>query len=135
MKIPQSRVKPGQDCPRRARADHEGAQAWRVGLPESWLGQVVTPIFYTRHYEYEMAASRVVGYETAMQPCYCRYDVEITEPRSDDDELWYPGVVYAEQLCGWRLRDERWLIRRQLWHGEECAAPQVFFTLSEEMPR
>jgi hypothetical protein len=108
---------------------------WRKGLPLAWLAQVVRPVFFTLHREYEIRAERVIGYETEDQPCYCRHEVVISELRTDDDEHWFMMPVYAEHLAGWRLVDDRWLIRRQVSSGEDCSSSRAFFTLATEMPR
>ncbi|PAS95026.1 MAG: hypothetical protein CGU29_00840 [Candidatus Dactylopiibacterium carminicum] len=108
---------------------------WRTGLPLAWLTQVVRPVFFSTHRDYEVDATRVTGYEYEDRPCYCHYDVLITELRSDDDETWFMAPLYGEQLTGWRLIDDRWLIRRQIFQGEDCQASQSFFTFSGEMPR
>lgn len=120
---------------RRATCGAEDRHDWREGLPQDWLGQVVRPVFFSRHRDYEIEAERVIGYEVEDEPCYCSYRVVLAELRSDDDETWFMALSHAEQLIGWRLVDDRWLIRRQISQGEDCQGSQAFFTLSAEMPR
>lgn len=108
---------------------------WREELPLSWFVQVVVPKYFSFQRDYEINAARVIGDESEGQPCYCRYDAVLTELRSDDDEYWFSAPVYGEQLSGWRLIDDRWLIHRRIFHGEDCQFAQSFFTFAEEMPR
>lgn len=109
---------------------------WRLGLPGEWLSQVVRPWIFTRQRDAGMDAERVLGYAAeGDEPCYCRFVATLRELRCDDDEHWYMAPTYGEQLAGWRLRDDRWLIHRRIFHGEDCQAAQSFFTFSDSMPR
>lgn len=128
---PSKRAQPARPGTCGAQARHD----WREGLPPDWLAQVVQPVFFSRHRDYEIEAERVIGYEVEDEPCYCSYRVVLTELRSDDDETWFMQPVHAERLTGWRLVDARWLILRQISQGEDCLGVQAFFSFSGEMPR
>jgi hypothetical protein len=123
-------------CAKRTRPGKAAfAHDWQSGLPTAWRTQVVRPVFFSTQREYEIDAIRIVGHETEDQPCYCHYHAVITALRCDEDDVWFVTPVYGEELTGWRLIDDRWLIRRQIFHGEDCQASQSFFSFSGEMPR
>lgn len=117
------------------RADRADESLWKEGLPEAWRSEVVHPVFFVRHKEYEIEAERVIGYEVEDEPCYCKLRAVITELRSDEDDNWQVVPVYSEHLIAWRLFDGRWLVLRQVFKGEDCSASRAFFTFAEQMPR
>ena len=82
-----------------------------------------------------MSAKRTVGYDEDDQPCYCAFHYVLTTLKSDDGELFYEAPEYAEALSSWRLRDERWLIYREVIANPSAGFVQKFFTLSDSMPR
>ena len=116
-------------------ADRAHEAEWREDLPEDWRAQVVRPAFFVQHKEYEIAAERVIGYETEEEACYCRFRAEITEWCTDEEGDWCIVPLYGEHLSAWRLIDDRWLVLRRLFHQEDGASSHAFFSFSEEMPK
>lgn len=110
-------------------------QDWRRGLPPEWCEQVVEAFDFDRFVEYEIAASRCFAYDIDGTVCFYSHDYALEEARSDDDEEFYRVVTSAETVRAWRLRDERWLIFRQLYSGDDCAPQRGFFVLAEQPPR
>lgn len=103
-------------------------------LPATWRDMVVEPLRLALHEDYEVRASRAIGYDEDDAPCFCTYDYELRESYSDDDEEFYDVIAYAESLAAWRLRDGRWLIHRRIATGGEEAGAQTFYSFSEAMP-
>lgn len=126
-----------RQSPRRARWPRE--YPWCDGLPPTWREQVVVPLDFDIHRDHELAAQRVFGRDEDGAPCYYAHRWTISEPCSDDDEEFYLRPSAGESVTAWRLRDERWLVRRVvLGNGngnDRCAAAQPFFVFSESMPR
>lgn len=116
---------PGQPCRPR----------WQARLPERWRAEAIAPASFRVYREYEVPARRVVGEDSAGEPCFCAYDYRLTDLRSDDDEELYCALAYEETVRAWRLRDGRWLVHRyRLPFGEdgEAIADLGFQT---QMPR
>lgn len=107
---------------------------WLHGLPAEWREQVIEPFDIDRFVEYEMAASRCLGYDIDGALCFYSHEYALEEARSDDDEEFYRVVTHGETVHAWRLRDERWLIFRQ-HTGDDCAPQRAFFMLAEHPPR
>lgn len=95
----------------------------------------MAPIAIDRFVEYEMAASRCLGYDGDGLVCFYGHHYALEEPRSDDDEEFYRVVTAGETVRAWRLRDDRWLIYRQTHGGDDCAPRRGFFSLAEQPPR
>jgi hypothetical protein len=116
----------------------ENDTRWLAHLPAEWR-DLVDPPWEFRQYQDDqgeaLAAVRVVGYDVDGQPCYTAHRVDFIEPRSDDDEVFYTVVTYGEELAAWRLRDERWLIWREIRTEENQEDARSFYSLSQEMPR
>ncbi|THF56894.1 hypothetical protein [Pseudothauera rhizosphaerae] len=108
---------------------------WREGLPVAWRDQVVAPLDFEIHRDEELAAQRVFGRDADGTPCYYAHAWTMSEPCSDDDEEFYLVATAGESVTAWRLRDERWLVRRVVMGNERCVAPQPFYVFSESMPR
>jgi hypothetical protein len=121
--------------PRTRRTQRQPAQAnWRRGLPAEWCEQVIEPFDVDRFVEYEMAASRCLGYDIDGGICFYSHDYAVEEPRTDDDEEFYRVVTHGETVRAWRLRDGRWLIFRQQRTGDDCTPQRGFFILAETPP-
>ena len=111
------------------------AHPWLEGLPVAWRDQVWAPIDFEIHCDTELMARRVIGRDVDGCPCYYAHEWTLREPFSDDDEEFYLVALAGEALTAWRLRDERWLVRREV-RGAECSGPsRPFFVFSESMPR
>ena len=125
------RTSPASGLPARQREP----TTWLHGLPAKWREQVITPFDIDRFVEYEMAASRCLGYDIDGALCFYSHDYAVEESRSDDDEEFYRVVTHSETVRAWRLRDDRWLIFRQQPTGDDCAPPRGFFMLADHPPR
>lgn len=110
-------------------------RSWQEHLPQEWRELVIAPLDLRRYQDYEMAADRVVGYDADDKPCYTSHRFSLTEPRSDDGEEFYTVLAYGEELAAWRLRDERWLVWREIHADEDCQSARSFYTLAQGMPR
>lgn len=108
---------------------------WLAYLPSEWREMVIAPLDFALHHEYEVAASRCLGYDVDGQTCYYAHGYALNEVRSDDDEEFYQVVVYGESVHAWRLRDDRWLIHRIVHHCGEGAPGRGFYSFSEQCPR
>ena len=108
---------------------------WRRHLPADWREQVIAPLDFTEHREYEMPASRILGYDADGALCYYAHSYAMTESRSDNDEDFYQVVTYGETVHAWRLRDERWLTWRVVHTGDDCDAQRGFYIFSDRPPR
>ncbi|MBK1700617.1 hypothetical protein [Thiococcus pfennigii] len=108
---------------------------WWSQLTPEWRHQVVVPQRFRVFEEYEVAASRILGYDEAGDPCFCACDYRLTELRSDDDEEFYQAAVYAESLTTWRLLDGRWLVYRRVEPLGEEGEALGGFNVAERMPR
>ncbi|MGB4672857.1 MAG: hypothetical protein WBH99_02785 [Azovibrio sp.] len=110
-------------------------RSWQEHLPQDWRELVVAPLDLRRYQDYELAAHRVVGYDADGKPCYTAHRFSLAEPRSDDGEEFYTVLAYGEELAAWRLRDERWLVWREVRAEETCEQARSFYCLSQDMPR
>ena len=108
--------------------------AWLDYLPVEWREMAITPLDFVEYHEYEVAASRCLGYDVDGQTCYYAHGYALNEPRSDDDEEFYQVVVYSESVHAWRLRDDRWLIHRIVHHCGEGAPGRGFYSFAERCP-
>ena len=106
------------------------------GLPAHWGDSVVAPLVFEVQREYEIPAARIIGRDEDDLSCYCAYSYSLPELCCDDDDVFYEAAVYAEELCAWRLRDGRWLVRRiVLTRDDEEESAEASYCLSEAMPR
>lgn len=110
------------------------APDWQRNLPAEWRVAAVAPLDFAIHREYEMPASRTLGYDEDSVPCYYHHHFVLDAPRTDDDEEFYAAVVYKEEVEAWRLRDGRWLVWRRASHDEDCRSSRGFYSFSERMP-
>ena len=108
---------------------------WLAYLPSEWREMAITPLDFVEYHEYEVAASRCLGYDVDGQTCYYAHGYALNEPRSDDDEEFYQVVVYSESVHAWRLRDDRWLIHRIVHHCGEGAPGRGFYSFAERCPQ
>jgi len=120
------------DAPRRRK---ERDPDWRKELPRDWRSFAIAPLSFATHRDYEMPASRTLGYDEEMQPCFYRHTYMLGALYSDDDEEYYADIAYGEEVCAWRLRDERWLIWRMVHEDGGGRASRGFYSFSENMPR
>jgi hypothetical protein len=126
------RSRPIRQTPSRQRKED---QSWQTHLPPEWRSQVESPLELRRYQDYEMAATRVVGYDADDQPCYTAYRFSLVEPHSDNGEEFYSVLTYDEELSAWRLRDDRWLIWREIRSKENRGEARSFYCLAQTMPR
>lgn len=120
-----------RSCQRNASAS--GPQ-WLVWLPREWHEKAVVPLTFSEHHDYEVAAVRCRGYDAGGAACYYAHGYRLDEIRSDDDEEYYPVVVYSEAVHAWRLYDGRWLVHR-IRHACGAGAPgRAVYTLCESCP-
>ncbi|AGA89668.1 hypothetical protein Thimo_0832 [Thioflavicoccus mobilis 8321] len=115
--------------------DNGNQPLWWSQLTPAWRHQVVVPHSFHVFEEYEVAASRVLGYDEVGERCFCAYDYRLTDLRSDDDEEFYQAAVYTESLATWRLLDGRWLVYRRVEPLGEDGEVVSGFSISAQMPR
>ena len=108
---------------------------WQKDLPEEWRAAVIGPLDFATWKEYEMPASRSLGYDEDGKPCYYRHVFLLDALRWDDDEEFYAAIVYGEDVHAWRLRDERWLIWRVVHQEDDSRSGRGFYSFSDSMPR
>lgn len=108
---------------------------WQNGLPAEWRVAAIAPLHFATFREYEIPASRTLGYDEDGLPCYYHHSYVLGELRSDDDEEFYEHIAYGEEVEAWRLRDERWLIWRIVHEDGVCRGNRGFYSFSERMPR
>jgi hypothetical protein len=118
-----------------ARNFQAGEPDWSACLPAAWRAMAEAPLHIVEHREYEMAASRWLGYDADERLCYYAHHYLIEACRSDDDEEFYLAVAGGETLQAWRLRDERWLIYRQPVADDHPSPKRGFYSFSMEAPR
>lgn len=118
-----------------ARRAPERTPDWAGALPAEWRAAAIAPLQFAMHQEYEMPASRTLGYDADGAACYYRHTFLLDTVRSDDDEEFYQAFVYGEEIEAWRLRDERWLVWRRVRREEDCSEARGFYSFSESMPR
>ncbi len=107
---------------------------WQKGIPTEWRDAATVPIHFTNHREYEIPASRTLGYDEEDSVCYYRHTYILKTLCSDDGEEFYEAIVYGEEVEAWRLRDERWLVWRIVHEESGCRTNRGFFSFSEKMP-
>jgi hypothetical protein len=108
---------------------------WQKHLPPEYRALVIAPLDIRCYRDYEMTAERDVGHDEDDKPCFTAHRFGLFEPRSDDDEEFYSVLAYGESLAAWRLRDDRWLIWREIISEENCGEARSFYCLAQEMPR
>ena len=108
---------------------------WQQRLPLQWRAMVVGPLRFALHREYEVAASRMFGYDEDERPCYYHHQFHLDAPRTDDGEDFYAALVYGEEVEAWRLVDGRWLVWKAIAREEDEGIARGFFQFSQEMPR
>lgn len=109
--------------------------AWTDKLPSKWRPMIVAPLVFHCHTEYEITASRTLGEDEDGRRCYYAHDYLLVGERSDDGEDFYRAVDYGEKVCAWRLRDERWLIYREVITRDDVAPGRSFYNFATECPR
>jgi hypothetical protein len=123
-------------CPDAALRHHDSSTPdWQQGLPEQWRTHAIAPLRLTTHRDYEMPASRTLGYDKDGLTCFYRHAFVLGEPRSDDDEEFYEVMVHGEEVQAWRLLDERWLVWRVTRKEDDCRGQQGFYSFAQSMPR
>lgn len=121
-----AQVRPLYDGPHHQEEVPPSAVDWRHFLPRGWDQVVESPLYCRIYREYEMEASRCIGYDADDQPCFAAHRFVL------DTSGEPPG--YAEEMAAWRLRDERWLVFR-LVSTRSDVLPRGFYSISPEMPR
>lgn len=123
----------GQSTQPCRKANHD--PAWNKGLPVEWREAAIAPIRFASHREYEIPASRTLGYDEEGAACYYRHLYILRALCSDDDEEFYEALAYGEEVEAWRLRDDRWLIWRIVHEDGVCCDNRGFYSFSEHIPR
>jgi hypothetical protein len=108
---------------------------WQEHLPQKYQTEVIAPLAFRRYRDYEMPAERYVGEDEDGAPCFIAHRFGLFEPRSDDGEAFYTVLAYGESLAAWRLRDDRWLIWREIQSEAGDGEARSFYCLAQEMPR
>ncbi|NEX19629.1 hypothetical protein G3480_04760 [Thiorhodococcus mannitoliphagus] len=108
--------------------------SWSSLLTPEWRGRVITPGAFRVHHEHEMAAKRVLGYDSRGQPCFYAHDYRQMDVRSDDDEDFYQALAYSESITAWRLRSGLWLVHRRVEPLGEEGESGSSFGLEARMP-
>ena len=108
---------------------------WQKALPIEWRDAAIAPLNFTTYREYEMPASRTLGYDEEGQACYYCHTYILSSLCSDDDEEFYEAIAYGEEVQAWQLRDERWLIWRIVHEDGVCRGNRGFYIFSGDMPR
>jgi hypothetical protein len=111
------------------------APDWQQGLPAEWRAEAIAPLRFIIHCEYEMPASRTLGYDKDDLACYHHHAFALGEPRSDDDEEFYEALIHGENVHAWRLRDQRWLVWRVVRKEGDCRGNRGCYSFSERMPQ
>lgn len=107
---------------------------WQHGLPSEWRAAAITPFSFASYREYEIPATRTLGYDQDGDPCYCRLAYLLGTLRSDNDEEFYEAVVYGEEVHAWRLRGARWLIWR-IEYQDDYDRHRGAYNLADRMPQ
>lgn len=113
---------------------HEPTVDWAAHLPAEWRSMAETPLRFAEYREYEMAASRCLGYDADDRLCYSAHRYLLETCRSDDGEEFYRAVTGGEILHAWRLRDGRWLVHRRPI-AEDGQPLRGFYGFASEAPR
>ena len=123
-------------CPAAAARRHSSDDPdWQQALPAEWRAQAIAPLRFTIHRDYEMPASRTLGYDQDGQTCYYQHTFALGEPRSDDDEEFYEAIVHGEEVHAWRLRDQRWLGWSVIRKEGDCRGNRGRYSFAQSMPR
>lgn len=130
-----ARLAPRRGCARHSASQSRDEAAWLAWLPREWRDRVVAPLDFVEHRDYEVSASRCLGYDVDREVCYYAHGYALDEIRSDDDEEYYQVVVYSETVHAWRLRDDRWLVHRIVHHCGEGAPGRGFYSFAAQCPR
>ncbi len=126
-----------QHIPRRTNQPCSGRDddpRWKSTLPTEWRSAAISPLTFANYRDYEIPASRTLGYDEDGTACYYRHVYILSVLCSDDDDEFYETIAYGEEVEGWRLRDTRWLVWRILHEDGGCRGNRGFFSFSEEMP-
>ena len=121
-------------CVRPCRQKNHDPQ-WQKELPGEWRTTAIAPLSFASYREYEMPASRTLGYDAKGQACYYRHTYILGSLCSDDDEEFYETIAYGEEVQAWRLHDERWLIWRIVHEDGDCRGNRGFYSFSGSMPQ
>jgi hypothetical protein len=108
---------------------------WSALLPAEWRAMADAPLRFVEYREYEMSASRCLGYDADDRLCYCAHHYLLETCRSDDDEEFYRAVTGGETLHAWRLRDGRWLVFRRPITDDCQPASRGFYSFAQSAPR
>ena len=108
---------------------------WSALLPADWRAMAEAPLRFVEYREYEMPASRCLGYDADDRLCYCAHHYLLETCRSDDDEEFYRAVTGGETLHAWRLRDGRWLVYRRPIADDCQPASRGFYSFAPTAPR
>ena len=123
------------DCTARPRATSACAPRWRERLPADWREKTLVPTSFRVYREHEIPARQIFGQDALGATCFYAYDYRAIEPRSDDDEEFYPALVYGESLKAWRLLDGQWLVYRRREVPESDAELAETLAVEPRMPR
>ena len=117
----------------RAASRKPAAGLWLRYLPDIWRDAVDVPLTIAHHREYEMDATRSVGYDADDRPCFTAHHFVLTvtaaTPEGPREE-----PAYCEEMAAWRLHDERWLVFRII-SASTGVLPRGFYAISPHMPR
>lgn len=122
---------------RRAMADGvmEG-ESWRSGMPTKFRRDILVPVRFELHHDEMSGASRVLGYSSNDELCYCRARASVETLFSDDDEEYFVAPSLVIRQVSWRLRDGRWLgCRRENEAPGNCRAGSSRFSITPALPR
>ena len=120
---------------RRHKQEQHARHDWLACLPDEWQASVVAPLDLVEHHDYEVAAASCLGYDGDGAVCYYAHGYALDEIRSDDDEDYYPVVVYSEAVHAWRLHDARWLVRRVTHACGEGSPGRARYAIAERCPK
>lgn len=129
---PKKNAAPSHPLSRKGRMQHE--PAWLKRLPDEWLDAVEPPLYFEQYSDYEISAERAVGYDVDDRPCFTSHRFLLTSLASDDDDVFYEIVTYAEEMAAWRMRDGRWLVFRRN-SAKQGGQPRSFYAFGNDMPR
>lgn len=108
--------------------------SWSSLLPTEWRRRVIRPRTFRVHHEHEIAARRILGYDSRGNACFYAHDYRQMDLRSDDDEDFYQALAYSESMTAWRLRGGRWLVHRRVEPLGEEGESGSSFGVEADMP-
>jgi hypothetical protein len=110
---------------------------WAERVPTLWRSLTIGPLWVDVNRDQEAGAERWIGYDEEEQPCYCRYQFQVPIGAMGGGMSGTPEAeqVYKEDLAGWRMRDDRWLIHRIITCQTDGVTSYSFYAFSESMPR